>query len=428
MQSQRTPDDDRGFTLVEVVVAMAVFAVAASVTLGILINTAGVTRSNINRTTGANLAAKQIESVRTMAATAIPNGTTTTTETVRDTVFTITQTAKFISSGSTNSVCDGSGTSLAYKLVTVKITWPGMGSVKPVRVDTLKSVSVGTGGLDSNLGSLAIKVASAAGAVQSGVAVTVTSGSTSQSGTTGDDGCVVFFDLAVGTYVATASGTGFVGTANTATASVGSLGVTAGGLTRGTLYYDTAKTIAVTFDSPVGAVVPATLPLRIGGTYVTTEYTVPRPCPGVVVAACATAAPGTIQSLFPDNYTVKAGGCTETSASSATIDLRTTTSATPSVVLPVAVVTITVRTRPSASTPVVGRTVTITHTSPATGCTSADTFTISSEAAGTTLVLPYGAWTITTTQSGSTAGTTLSIPLVLSSTNKTATAALVVRS
>src|SRR6185437_209722 len=65
---------DRGFTLVEVVVAMSLFAVAASVTLGLLLRTTAVAGDNIRRTAAANLAMKQIENVRSTKATSIPDG------------------------------------------------------------------------------------------------------------------------------------------------------------------------------------------------------------------------------------------------------------------------------------------------------------------------------------------------------------------
>ena len=273
--------EDRGFTLVEVVVAMSMFAVAASVTLGLLVRATGVAGDNIRRTAAANLAMSQIEAVRTTSATSIPDGQTTTTKTVGNTTYTIKQLANYVASNSSTSVCTGSGSTLAYKLVTVTVTWPNMGSIKAVRADTLKAVGVGTDGLDSSLGTLAILVAGTSGAAQTGVTVTLSSGA---SKTTGDDGCVVFTGLSPATYSVSASMTGYTGTANTQSASIGSLGVTAGNVTRGTLMYDTTRSVTVALDSPTGAIVPTTMPLRVGDSYLS-EYTLST-CGTPVTARC----------------------------------------------------------------------------------------------------------------------------------------------
>jgi prepilin-type N-terminal cleavage/methylation domain-containing protein len=417
---------DDGFTLIEVVVAMSLFAVAASLTLGLVVQTTGVVRNNIRRTTAAGIGQSAIEAVRTTAATVIPDGTSTSYSTVGNVQYTVTQTAKFVSSSSSASICDGGGTSLAYKLVTVKVSWPNMGSVNPIRLDTLKAVTIGTktGDLDSTLGSLAIFVSSANGGAVANVPVTITAGGVPQTKTSSDDGCVVFPAITAGTYTASASQSGYAGIANTQASSIGSLGVTAGQLTRGTLYYDAVANLDVGFDSPATAVVPAGLPLRVGGTY-KSEYTLGL-CSGPVTAACTTAVPGSVKYLFPDNWTVKAGSCIETSASSATIDLRTAaTTPTPSIVLPVAAVT--VKVSKLLGGVATARTVTLTHAA-AAGCTSGETytFTYTGTAAGTQVVLPYGTWTVATTSVGTGVGTVLSSPVVVSGANKTPTVSLVV--
>lgn len=384
---RRRPADDGGFTLVEAVVAMAVFAVVASVTLGLIVATGRVAGGNIRRTAAANLAMRQIEAVRSTSALSIPDGLQTSTRTVGGTLYTIKQNANYLASGATTSVCASSGSSLAYKLVSVTVTWPNMGAIKPIRADTLKAVGVGTDGLDqTNLGTIALLVAGSTGTPQSGVTVTLEPGTVTR--VTGDDGCAVFAGQAVGSYTATASMAGYAGVGNTQTASVGSLGVTAATISRGTLMYDTTRSVVVQLDSTAGAHVPDGMPLRLGDTYLP-EATYPL-CSGTPTAACTSGTPGTVQGLFPEVYAIKVGACTEVTPSLATVDLRPAAADGSTVTVPVG--TVTVEVRNAIGTSLAGRTVTATHDS---GCT--ETYTLPATAAGGSgLVLPYGTWTLST--------------------------------
>ena len=416
--SQRRRDAaDGGFTLVEVVVAMSLFAVAATVILGLLVQTTGVARGNSRRTTAANLAQTQIEAARALKATAIPDGLTTSFPTVNGTMYTVKQVANYVPTESSTSVCTGSGSSLAYKLVTVTVTWTGMGATKPVRADTLKNVGLGTDGLDATTGTLAVQVNSASGSAQSGVTVVLGSGPTNR--VTGDDGCAVFTGLAPGNYTVSSSMTGYAGTGNVQAVTTSSVAVTAGGISRRSLDYDAAASLAVALDAPTGSVVPSALRLRVGDTYLS-EYSLPT-CTGSDTSACTTGVPGTISGLFPETYTVKVGACTETDPSSVRLDLKTATGSPPAVTLPVAAVKVVVQTRVTAL-PVTGRTVTVAHTA---GCT--ETYSTTSVSGGSSLVLPYGTWLISVNDTP-TGGPTISGTVTVNSTNKTPTLVLAVAS
>lgn len=377
---------DPGFTLVETVVAMSVFAVASTVTLGLVVRTASLAQDGMRRTVAAGLVTTQLESVRSLPATAVPDGLTVTTRTIDVVTYTIRQNANYLPSGASGSVCVSSGADLAYKLVTVSVTWPAMGNVQPVRGDTLKSVGIGSGGLDqSTLGSLAVLVTGYDGTPRSGVTVSLPSRAATRL--TGDDGCAVFAALSPGAYGVAASAYGYVGTQNTASVSVASVSVAAASITRTTITYDAARSVAVVLGDATASL-PAGMPLRVGSSYVT-ETTLPT-CPNPVTSACTSGLPGTVQSLFPAAYTVKVGACTETSPSQVTVDLRGTATSTPSVTVPVGTVTVDVRNH--SGTSLAGRTVTVTH---APGCS--ETYTLPSTAAGgSALVLPYGSWTLST--------------------------------
>jgi len=371
---------------------MAVFTVLLAASLPVLLSGTAATREAVQRTAASDLLTRQIEAARGTSALAIPDGRVVTTQVVGGTTYTITQDANYVSMGATDSVCASSSNSLAYKLVTVKVTWPGMDPViKPVRADSLRAVGVGSDGFDATRGTLAVSVVGAAGAPTEDVPVTLTPGNLTR--TTGSDGCAVFSSLAPGAYTATASMPGYTGSLNTQTASVNSLGVVAAGVRRGVLLYDTVRSADVQTDAPAGAVVPPGLAIRAGDTY-TPEGTLPT-CAGTpVTAACAVATPGLVRGLFPETWTFKVGSCSEAAPSQIGADLRPAALALapPTVTIPVAAVRVDVRTTAGSQA---GRAVTATHGS-GPGCPSGETWTLPSTASGGTwLVLPYGTWTFT---------------------------------
>jgi prepilin-type N-terminal cleavage/methylation domain-containing protein len=392
---RQTRQPDAGFTLAEVLVAMSVFTVLVTVVLGLVVRTAGVAASNDRRGVAANLADRQLESARSQRAVDIVDGLTTRTETVGGVAYTVKQTASYVASGSTTSVCSGTGSSLAYKLVTVSVTWPDMGRVKPVRIDTLRAVGIGVDGLDTATGSVAVSVVGADGAPVSGTLVTLTPGGSTR--TTGEDGCAVFTSLAAGTYTASASTAGSVGTANTQTASVTSLGVTAGALARGTLLYDVARTLDLTLSGTAGYTAPAGIRAVLRNSYLAEA---PYPTCTGTPQGCVTALPGQARYLFPAVYDVWAGTCSDAKAAAGavtTVDLGPT-STTTTAALRTGSALVDVRSLLGVS--LAGRTVTATHAAEPTGlgqrCVGGETYTLPVTAAGGVgVLLPAGAWTFT---------------------------------
>jgi prepilin-type N-terminal cleavage/methylation domain-containing protein len=385
--------DDAGFTLLEVVIAMVIFTVFCAASLGLLVRTSDVTKGNLQRSAAANLAAEQIQVARSQPALSID--ALTRTQKVANTTYTITQTVKYLSSDSATSVCDGASAQLAYKLVTVKVTWPTMGSIQPVRTDTLKAVGVGSDGLGTT-GALAIGVNGADGTATSGQTVGLSDGS---SATTGDDGCAVFVGLTAGTYTATLNTAGYVGLTNEQTTTKTSIGVSAGTVTRTGLSYDTARGLLMAIDSPVsGGIVPSNLPLRLSTSALAPTSFAACPATGTPVAACASAptstANGVAKELYPAVYTVKLGTCTESTPSQTSTDLRPSTADGSTATVPLGAVTVKVALAATPAVGIVGRSITLIHASQASGCTSGETYSMTSTANGSTLLVPYGTWTV----------------------------------
>lgn len=425
-QQRQRAADDAGFTLLEITVAMGIFVVFCSMSLGLLVRAGDVTRGNLQRTAAANLATEQIQIARSQSATAIPDGTTTRTQTVKNTVYTITQTATYLASDSTNSVCDGSSTSLAYKLVTVKVTWAGMGTIQPVRQDTLKAVGVGSDGLGST-GAVAVAVSGTGGVAVGDISVSLSNGS---STTTDGNGCAVLTGIDPGTYTATVNTPGYVGLANAQLTTKPSIGVTAGTLTRTAISYDTARSIVVATSAPVsGGVIPSGLSVVLSNSYLGAETAYPAcPASGTVTSACATApstsATGSARALYPYIYTVKLGTCTETSASSVQADLTSTASVGSTVTVPLGAITVNIVKAAGGFTGT--KTITVKHTSGNSGCPAQETYTLTGSS-GVKILVPYGTWNVSVpvASSGTTAVSTLT-PLSLSAGTPSASATLTV--
>lgn len=381
--------DESGFSLIEVVVAMAVFTVLATVTLGLLVNTTDVAGDNIRRTTATNLVNAQLQTARSLTAQEIPDGRTVTNQTVGAITYTITQTANYAGSNSSTAICSGTGNTLAYKVVTVQVTWPNMGSIKPVRGDTLRAVGVGSDGLSADLGTLAVSITGSTSQPTAGVEIVLTPGTITR--TTGDDGCAIFTGLTPGTYTATADSVGYVGTVNTQAAKITNLTAVAGTVARGNLVYDTARSVTLAFDGPAGAIVPSNLVLRAGNTY-QPEATLPICAPGST-SACTSAVPGTVSNLFPENYKFKAGTCSETTPSQVAIDLRPSGASGSTLTVPMGAATVKVALTNLPTVGIIGRTVTFTHAA-ATGCPTGESYSLTSAATGSTILIPYGDWAV----------------------------------
>ncbi len=390
---------------------MAVFAIGTAAVVGIFIRTGGVAGDNIRRTTAANLVNQTLETARGQTAAQIPNGRVVTTTTVGDIPYTIVQDANYLTSNATVNVCRSSGSSLAYKLVRVSVTWTNMGQVQPVTGDVLRAVGIGP--TDGTKGTLAVLVTGATGLPVSGVTTTLTGTTTSQ--VTGSDGCVVFAGLTDGSYSVSVGQTGYVGTANAVAARSQTVGVATGVVTRSTLLYDTERTINFALNSPVtGAVQPTGLLVRIGNTYLS-ETTVGAVCTGSSTSVCRTGIPGQILHLFPETYVIKMGSCSGTDVSQALLDNRLAVNNNATVTIPMGALT--VRLKNLLGADLAGRTVTITPASTTT-CPGGDSYTTTSVSGGSTVVLPYGTWNVTTT------GLTVPQQITVNSTSRTATATL----
>lgn len=193
-----------GFTIIELMMAMFVFATIFTAVAAALTTTMRSTRGSTNRVIAANVAAEDLDKLRFQASKDYANvtdllGPTTATRTVKGVPYTIEREASWVGGGTATSPCDGGSTTTpAYIRVTSKITWPGMNGIKPVSSQTLIAPPVGV--YDPTSGNAAVKVLGASGTPKGAILVELTGPSGPQSLYTTSDGCAYFVNLPPGSY------------------------------------------------------------------------------------------------------------------------------------------------------------------------------------------------------------------------------------
>jgi prepilin-type N-terminal cleavage/methylation domain-containing protein len=254
---------DAGLSLVEVMVAMIVFALVASAGTAMIVTGIGTTRLEKNKTVATGVAATALENLRSYANQAVafdstqpsqnilpPNGNTVTTQTVGGEVFTVTQTTQWVPKTAPAGSCDstGQGGNSAVQPVlqaTESVSWPAMKSAKPVTTTTtftppIADQTAGTGGID-------LKVTDHANNPTAGIPITVTGPSTANI-VSDSRGCAFAAYLAVGTYTVTLNSAGYVDNQENVS-SKQTFQVTSGTVTAGTFIYDLASSLVTSFPT-----------------------------------------------------------------------------------------------------------------------------------------------------------------------------------
>ena len=400
----RRPARQDGYSVVELMVAVTIFAlVFAAVSLG-MGRALELNRGNRNRSAGAYLAARQLEEVRAVATGDFEDvllGRTVTTSGV----YTITQDVTWTSPGSTSTSCNvptGSGAALAYKRITVTVTWPDMGGVAPVVSQTLLTPPGGI--YDPNDGHVLVQVFDRNAVPLAGHTVAL-SGPESASQPTTAEGCVFFAYLDPGSYTVTLNSTGYVGRQGDQPATQ-NVAVAATQISTLQFDYDRAATLGVTLSTPSGpptAAIPSGIALTVANSNLTVGTK------SFSEASTGSGTPRTVRPLFPysSGYQVWAGDCADADPDG-TPDLYPGTTRGPVLASNPAVTTsgtatlgavdVTVRQTTATGTLMSGATVSGIHAA-GTGCTAGETLTSATlTAAGKLrLALPYGTWKIRAT-------------------------------
>jgi prepilin-type N-terminal cleavage/methylation domain-containing protein len=390
--------DERGFTLLELVVAIGVFALLSSALFAGIASALNLNRNNRNRSVSANLASQEMDKIRTTAFTSLPLGLTSTTQTVNGVPYTVQRETEWTSTTASTGPCDAAGGTPALLRVRVSVSWSDMTGTQPVVSDTVLTPPVGA--YDPNTGHIAVKIRDNDAAPELGVPVHVTGGAVDRTLSTSSDGCAFFDHLTPGTYTVQLVAAGSVDRQGVASPSQAA-GVTAGAVTPVAFDYDRAATLSLTLGDSGGRPVPANVPVVLGNTQF-----VPN---GIKVFA-GTGAARSISGLFPSNngYEPFTGSCLDadpqgTASGGGSIwpggqrqpAIGVTPGMTSTGAVPMGGVDVFVT---KTGVPAVGASVIATH-SVDTGCPTGEIYSLGlTDATGkVSSSLPWGNWTIKAT-------------------------------
>ncbi|GAA2024201.1 hypothetical protein WDZ16_07575 [Pseudokineococcus marinus] len=387
---------DEGFSLVEAVVAAMVLAIGAVAVASVLIGALDLSRGNSQRVQAAALMTAELEAARGVAVDDLPVGTTTRAVTQQGTTYTVERAVAWLSSGAGADACLVSTARTVTKTVGVTVTWPAMGRTQPVRGDTQLSPGPTSPALTGQPGAVAVVVAGADGAGVLGVQITLvgpTPSTATRTATTSSTGCASFPDAPAGTYLATASLSGYVAPTQAAAALTGSFTVVPGRVARPRTTLDRSGAITVTTTAP------STTPAGVQRTGMPLTLDAPFSVPTTrrLYPSCATVPAGSADclqegpggtthratALFPGTYQVR--GCSSSTAGGVSVVVLPGGSPTATLPFGTAVLQ-----GPNSGSGALPATV---YVRPGTGsaCAGAATLAISTSS-GTALPLPDGPW------------------------------------
>lgn len=265
---RRVSSDDAGFTLIEVIVAMVVFAVIATGFLYVMAAGLTQTRDTRARVVAANLAAQEIDLVR--AADSVLNVTNSThTTTLNGDTFHVAVSWSWATSTGGSATCEAGAASgaLTYKRVTVEVTWDNMPpGARPVYSDT--SFAPRSKLNDPERGTILVGVIDAAGVGVSGATVSLSPSNGVAAVTTDSDGCAYLLKVPPAeTYTVSVSKSGYISDQQVS-APTAVVPVTAGTTSRASFSLDRMATFPLTYaDNVSGA---KSLPNNLTTTFIST--------------------------------------------------------------------------------------------------------------------------------------------------------------
>lgn len=399
---------DEGFSIVEVLVAMTVFAmIAVAVATGIVASLS-LSHTSRSREVAIGLAQDAIDRART-ASNLFSVVDSTTNTTVGGLDYTVRQVARWVPTSGSANACGAGGGPLAYKRVSMTVSWTSS-SDQSVAMNSMVAPSSSV--TAANLGTIIVSVSKVDGGGNQGVNVSIAPNAANPSGAaaitssiaqTDANGCTYALNVKPGRYDVSLSKSGNIDDGT----SSGSLGaqttspsttvtVQTNQTSAANFNYDTALTVApqwidpnaptTAFTSPSSAPVSLRRKAADYGPYAagTTTQVFPytdgyKAVPGTP-AACA--------SVDPENWTTANG------ASVAPRSIAQPAAGTNAVKAPVQIVT--VKLAGKLDNALTATTTTPNANSGDPGCATSASYTFTGLPVGgtATIALPYGTYTL----------------------------------
>lgn len=269
----RAVDRDRGesgFTVIEVMVAMLVFAIiSVGIAYGIA-NALQITQMTRGRATAVALASQDIDKLRQTAAASTTGifdvVAKTDAQTIGGVQYTISRAANWVQSDGATGACGTSTGKLAYKSVVETISWPNPHGGSPLSTTMSSAIAPSDAVTDPSYGTAIVSATSASGAPNPGVVINITpisggGGATlaAQPKATDSQGCSYAVNVQPGTYTITASEPGGIDTTQVATSSQSPITILAGSSTPVPFVYDLASTVTVNYAQGLNAMLPTNM-------------------------------------------------------------------------------------------------------------------------------------------------------------------------
>jgi Tfp pilus assembly protein PilV len=249
--------DEAGFALIEVIVSAVLLIVLSLSTLSVIDRAHATSSNNRSRDVAAQIAQSEQDVIRQMPISAIAGGyhTVDVARVVGNITYSVTSDADWVTDSGGAVTCSTTGR-VAYLSSTTTVTWPGMGTVKPVTVDAI--VDPGVAALGANKGALTVLLSGADGSGTEGI--TVSAGGVSS--TTDENGCAVLANLDAGPQTLTYNTGGYVDKDGFTSISK-PVTVGAGTIAQATGFYDSAGQINTTIVDDSTTPQPADWPLYV---------------------------------------------------------------------------------------------------------------------------------------------------------------------
>jgi prepilin-type N-terminal cleavage/methylation domain-containing protein len=269
--SARRPDiSHEGFTLVEVIIAMAIFSIVSIGVLYGLLSVLSITKDSRDRQVATNLASEEIDLVRAADDLFALDDNSRTVELNGDT-FTVARTARWISDPTEDLAC-GSSDELRYKRVSVRVTWANMRSTDAA-VETFTVINPKERINEADKGTIVVSVVGVNGAPVPGVSVSAKSSSNvvTPGPETNSQGCSYIVKLAEDDYTVSATKADYVDELQNAT-STKTVQVAKGVAVAAAFQYDAAAKVTIQYAKNYTAATP-TLPTNLDTSFVNTYGT-----------------------------------------------------------------------------------------------------------------------------------------------------------
>ena len=387
------PASDRGFTIIELIVAVSVFSIVAGGIAAMAGSGLNLSRNNRERSIAANLASADQDAAVSLDFTDLVAevGTPTVTQpVVGNTSYTLTRDVGWEAREGETNICGytaGDATTTWVLRVTSTVSWPNRPApMSPGSATTIVSPPVGYT-QDSSQGTAPVTVSDPSQNPPAPVDQVPVLVNGTLAGYTNEQGCM-FLLLDTGSYTVSLGLANYVDREGNSSPSE-SFSIRAGGNMPKTFDYAPVASLTVTPSAPSDASMPTGIPLRLWYQFF--------PAPGT--KTIVTGFPATIGSLFPATYDLWTGDCEDADPASSYWPPGDRSSATAPGSGTVAMGGVAV-TASSGGSPVVGATVVASHnprfgTCP-TGSTSKSGITLgTTDSAGQlTSALPFGHWRV----------------------------------